>query len=315
MKKLILIGIVGIVALFFWWNNAIAPVNKTDTQKEAFVVAKGAGVKAIAANLKTQNLIKDEYAFYLLVKLLGIENKIQAGSFRLSPSMSSEQIAKELTTGSLDVWITIPEGKRAEEVADILEKNLLSYKPEWRQQLIAQEGYLFPDTYLIPLDASFEQILAIMRNNFDQKYKTLQNIPDNRTQQEIVTIASLIEREGKHDVDRPLIASVIYNRLELGMPLQIDATVQYVLGYQPSEKSWWKRHLSLDDLAVSSAYNTYKNPGLPPSPIANPGIESLQAAVEPAETDYLFYITDKNGINRYAKTNEEHERNIERYGL
>jgi UPF0755 protein len=316
MKKTILpiIIIIGI-AIFFWWQYATSPVNKSDTHKEIFVVAKGAGVKSIAKTLKEQKLIKDETAFYLLVKKLGIENKIQAGSFRLSPSQTAEQIAQSLTKGSLDVWVTIPEGKRAEEIADLLEKNVPSYNTQWREQLLSNEGYLFPDTYLFAQDATIEQIIETMRNNFNQKYKQLSNTQTNRTQSELVTIASLIEREGKHDVDRPLIASVIYNRLDNGMPLQIDATVQYVLGYQPSEQSWWKRHLSLDDLTVSSAYNTYKNIGLPPSPIANPGIQSLKAAMNPANTDYLFYITDKNGINRYGKTNAEHERNIEKYGL
>lgn len=315
MRKLVFPFIIILIAIFFWWQSAIAPVNKTDTHTEMFVIAKGQGVKAIAKNLKAQKLIKDENAFYLLVKTMGIENKIQAGSFRLSPSMSSEQIAKNFTTSSLDVWITIPEGKRAEEIADILEKSVPLYKPSWRQILIQNEGYLFPDTYLIPLDADIEHIITTMRGTFDQKYASLEHTDKTRTQHEIVTIASLIEREAKHDADRPLVASVIYNRLGIGMGLQIDATIQYVLGYQENEQSWWKRHLSLDDLAIASAYNTYKNPGLPPTPIANPGLKSLQAALNPADTEYLFYIADKNGINRYAKTNEEHEANIEKYGL
>lgn len=310
-----LILIVLLIGLFFWYNSAISPVNKDDKHTEMFVIAKGEGVKAIAKNLKEQKLIRDETAFYLLVKRIGVENKIQAGSFRLSPSLSSEQIAKNFITGSLDAWVTIPEGKRAEEIADALEKNVPSYKPEWRAELIENEGYLFPDTYLIPLDATLDQVITTMKDNFTQKYATVKNTQPSLTQKEIVTIASLIEREAKHDADRPIIASVIYNRLNLGMGLQIDATVQYVLGYQNSENSWWKRHLSLNDLAIQSAYNTYKNVGLPPSPIANPGLKSLQAAMNPTETDYLFYITDKNGVNHYAKTNEQHEANIAKYGL
>lgn len=315
MIRTVVIIIIIIIGVFFWWQNALAPVNKTNTHKEIFVITKGQGVKAIAKNLQTQKLIKDQNAFYFLVKKLAIENKIQAGSFRLSPSQSSEQIAKALTKGSLDAWVTIPEGKRAEEIADMLQTTIPSYKPAWRQELIAHEGNLFPDTYLFSIDATLDQVISIMKNNFNQKYETLSNTQPKLTQNEIVTIASLIEREAKHDSDRPLIASVIYNRLDLGMPLQIDATVQYVLGYQPTESSWWKRHLSLDDLKINSAYNTYKNTGLTPTPIANPGLKSLQAAMNPAQTDYLFYMTDKNGINHYAKTNEQHEANIQKYGL
>jgi UPF0755 protein len=303
------------IGLFVWWSSSLAPVNATDKHTEIFVIEKGQGVKAIAKNLEEQKLIKNQTAFYLLVKKLGIENSIQAGSFRLSPSQSAEDIAKNLTKGSLDVWVTIPEGKRADEINALLQKNLPSYKGDWKEKLEANEGYLFPDTYLFPLDSTIDQIITIMQNNFNQKYKTLPNNEGKMTQNEIVTIASLIEREAKHDADRPLIASVIYNRLDLGMPLQIDATVQYILGYQTEEKSWWKRHLSFDDLAIRSAYNTYKNVGLPPTPIANPGIKSLQAALNPANTDYLFYITDKNGINHYAKTNDQQEANIARYGL
>lgn len=315
MRKLLLAITIIAIGLFFWWTNAISPVNTSDTHKEIFVIAKGQGVKAIAKNLKNQKLIRDENAFYLLIKQLGIENKIQAGSFRLSPSLSSEKIAQALTKGSLDAWITIPEGKRADEIADILQKAIPAYTDSWRQKLQANEGYLFPDTYLIPIDADIDQIIAIMRSTFDQKYATITNKKPTMTQHEIVTLASLIEREGKHDEDRPLIASVIYNRLDNGMPLQIDATVQYVLGYQPNESSWWKRHLSFDDLKVASAYNTYIHTNLPPTPIASPGMKALEAAMNPAETDYLFYITDKNGINHYGKTNEEHEQNIEKYGL
>ena len=315
IRLFVILILLGLGGFWFWFSSNTGAVNSSDKHTEMFVVGKGQGVKAIAKNLEEQKLIKNQLAFYLLVKQLGIEEKIQAGSFRLSPSLSAEQIAQNLTKGSLDVWVTIPEGKRADEIADILKQSLPSYKEDWRQKLQAQEGYLFPDTYLFPLDSSIDSIIAIMKTTFDQKYKTVVNKKPTMTQHEIVTIASLIEREGKHDEDRPLIASVIYNRLEIGMPVQIDATIQYVLGYQASEQSWWKRHLSLDDLKVQSAYNTYKNTGLPPTPIASPGIKALEAALNPAQTDYLFYITDKNGINRYAKTNAEHEKNIATYGL
>lgn len=313
-KTLIVIFVIFVTGGYFFWQNQIAPVASTDKHQEIFVVEKGKGIKAIAHNLAERKLIKNETVFYMLIKLLGIENKIQAGSFRLSPSLSSEQIAKDLTSKTLDVWITISEGKRAEEIADILEKSIPTYNQSWRKQMDSEEGYLFPDTYLIPIDATIDQIISIMRNNFTQKYSTL-TFTRKGSQAEIITVASLIEREAKHDQDRPLVASVIYNRLDLGMPLQIDATIQYLLGYQPRERSWWKRHLTIDDLAIRSAYNTYKNTGLPPGPIANPGLESLKAAANPTDTAYLYYISDTQGNNHYAKTNAEHEGNIQKYGL
>lgn len=309
---LIVLLIFGIIS-FFWWTNGTAAVDKNNKTEVTFIVAKGAGVREIANSLKKQGLIKDPIAFFLLVRFaLNIDDKIQAGDHRLSKSMDAATLAKRLTTATNDVWVTLPEGMRAQEIADILEKDLPSYEDSWRKTLEDNEGYLFPDTYLIPKTAGIDMVLAIFKNNFKSKYDALNT---NKNQEEIVTIASLIEREAKHAKDRPLVASVIYNRLDLGMKLDIDATVQYVLGYQTDEKRWWKKNLLFKDLEVNSPYNTYRNAGLPPTPIANPGIASLQAAIAPANTNYLYYIADKNGVNRYAETLEEHSENIEKYGL
>ncbi|MCL4387469.1 endolytic transglycosylase MltG, partial [Patescibacteria group bacterium] len=126
-------------------------------------------------------------------------------------------------------------------------------------------------------------------------------------------VAYLIEREAKKDEDRPLVASVILNRFNIGMKLDIDATIQYALGYQEDEKRWWKKSLTLDDIKLNSPYNTYRVSGLPPTPISNPGLASLQAVVNPSDTNYLYYITDSKGINHYGKTLEEHNANIQKY--
>lgn len=317
MKK---IGVIFIVAFFvvigfvFWWNNGLSPVNARDKSQKMFVVAKGAGIRAISNDLEEQGLIKDDIVFFLYVRKNGLDKKIQAGDFRLSPSMNAEQIAKNLTTGTLDIWITIPEGKRAEEVAEILSERLTNYDESWVGPLKDNEGYLFPDTYLIPKDADIEMIVNLLTTTFSKKFSTIRN-NTNLTDKEIVILASLIEREAKHQEDRPLVSSVMHNRLDAGMPLQIDATVQYALGYNNRDRSWWKKGLTLEDLKYVSPYNTYENPGLPPAPIANPGIAVLEAAANPADTNYLFYITDKNGVNRYATTNAEHNSNIKKYGL
>lgn len=327
---LLLFIVLGIV-FSFWWNQGLAPVNATDKTNKIFIVKKGAGIREIANNLKKDNLIKDPVVFFLLVKRLGLDSKIQAGDFRFSPSESATDIAKGLTTGTLDIWITIPEGKRADEIADILKANIPTYQESWREALQADEGYLFPDTYLIPRDADITLIRSLLKNTFEMKYAEslakarlkvpggtearAQNPQTKLTKTQIITIASMIEREARFVQDRPLVASVILNRLDIGMALQIDATVQYALGYQPATKTWWKKELTFDDLKLASPYNTYTHTTLPPTPISNPGIDAIRAVISPANTNYLYYISDKSGNNHYARTLEEHNANIKKYGL
>lgn len=310
----VLLLIVG--GVFVWWNGNTSAIDPADTKSRTFDVKKGESVREIATDLKNEGLIKDTVAFFLLIKMNNLDGKIQAGEFYLSPSMSMQEIVKALQTGTHDIRVTIPEGKRAEEIADILEKDFSNYDESWRQALVAQEGYLFPDTYSFAKDATIDTIVQTMTDNFEQKYAEINGPEKARlTKKEIVTIASMVEREARHDEDRPIVASVILNRYDIGMKLDIDATIQYALGYNISEGKWWKEGLTVQDLALPSAYNTYKTAGLPPTPIANPGVEALQAVVAPADTPYIFYLTDSSGINHYARTNEEHEANKKKYGL
>ncbi|QQG40906.1 MAG: endolytic transglycosylase MltG [Candidatus Levyibacteriota bacterium] len=316
MKRIaVLFGIIFflLISLSIWWYNGIQPIDKNNNTKTIFVIEKGSGIREIANKLKKENLIKDPVLFFLVVKKQGIDGKIQAGDFRLSPSMTMYEIADNLTHGTLDVWITIPEGKRAEEIADILQEKIPSFDQSWRLQLVKHEGYLFPDTYLVPKDADINLIIALMTKNFDNKFSQIKTA--GKIKNDIVTIASLVEREAKHQQDRPLVASVITNRLRIGMKLDIDATIQYTLGYQRNEKTWWKKALTREDINFNSSYNTYKNPGLPPTPISNPGLAALQAAANPAKTNYFYYISDKKGVNHYAATIEDHNANIRKYDL
>jgi UPF0755 protein len=301
-----------VIALYIWWNRGLSPVNPKDTSHKSFIIPKGAALRTITNDLKEQGFIKDPVVFFLLVKQEGLDKEIQAGNFLISPSMNAREIAELLTTGVMDVWVTVPEGKRTEEIGEILKESLPSYDQSWDEILVQNEGYLFPDTYLIPRDATVEQVVQIMRNNFDAKYEMVDVSNTQYSQEEIVTIASLVEREAKHDEDRPLIASVIENRLDNGIALQIDATIQYAKGV-PGK--WWAPVTLAEYDSVQSPYNTYLQPGLPPGPIANPGIEALEAAANPADTNYLYYISDQNGINRYASTLDGHNENIRRYGL
>lgn len=319
MKRLTVIFILIIIASFavsFWWKDGLLPKNLLDKKTGIFVIRKGAGLKEIAGNLESEGFIKNRIIFFLYTRLQKLEGKIQAGDFRLSPSMSTSEIAQNLTHGTLDIWITIPEGKRAEEIADILQENIPNFNPSWRNTLVGNEGYLFPDTYLIPKDADISLIVSLMRGNFDKQFSKLSISKANKlTKNEIVTIASLIEREAKYDQDRLLVTSVILNRLDIGMKLDIDATLQYALGYQENQKTWWKKGLNNQDKGISSFYNTYRIAGLPPTPISSPGLASLKAVVNPSNTDYLYYMTDAKGVNHYAKTITEHNDNIRIFGL
>lgn len=316
MKRLILFSIflIGGLFIFFYYKEGNLPVDPKNKQSKIFVVRKGENVTEIAKNLEKEGLIRNRVVFYLIVKKLGIERKLQAGDFRLSPSMSAEEIAKKLTHGTLDVWITIIEGLRKEEVAQIFARELNLPASEFMK--MAKEGYLFPDTYLIPKNATINTVLSILANNFEKKYdeKLRQRAKQlGLTDDEVIIIASLIEREAKFFEDRKKVASVIFNRLKADMKLDIDATVQYALGYDHQEKTWWRKNLSLEDLSFDSPYNTYKYKGLPPAPICSPGLDSIKAVLYPEETDYLYYISDKKGKLHFAKTFEEHQRNIKRY--
>lgn len=318
MKKIVVTA--GIIFLtlfisFVWWKDGLSPVNINDNRPQIFVVSPGQGIKEISKNLRDTGLIRNQIVFFLLTKKLGLDKKIEAGDYKLYKSMSADEIANSLTHGTHDIWVTIPEGVRALEIADILKQQIPSYDDSWKSKLEANEGYLFPDTYLIPRDADVDLIINILRNNFDQKYSKLGESKSGLSEQEVVIIASLVEREAKFDKDRPLVASVIINRLNLGMGLNIDATLQYALGYQADEKRWWKKSLTEEDKAISSPYNTYLHAGLPPTPISNPGSASLLAALNPATSNFLYYISDSKGNNHYATTLQGHENNIKKYGL
>lgn len=320
MNKNLFLFFVVLIAVFvgisLWWNHGNSAVNPKDASQKLFVIQPGEGTRQIGTELKNAGLINDPWTFYLLIKLSGLDGKIQAGDYRLSSSEKPLDIAKLMTKGSLDIWVTVPEGKRAAEIAEILKAKMPRYDSTWGQQLVTEEGYLFPDTYLFPHDASINQIIAIMTNNFEQKYnQAIIGKTVSLSKEQGVIIASILEREGSTPDNMKQIASVLENRLNIGMALQVDATVQYALGFQPDFSTWWKKELTTQDLRVNSPYNTYLTSGLPPTPISNPGLAALTAAFHPATTDYLYYISDRQGNLHFAKTLEQQESNIQKYGL
>lgn len=318
MKRLIAVFtlfFILLVGIIFWWENGSLAVDKTNKLPVIFVVNKGEGVRVIANNLKSQKLIRDPIVFFLLTKERGIDKQIQAGDFRLNRSMNAYEIATALTHGTLDIWVTIPEGKRADEIADMLQKSMPTYKESWRDILNQNEGYLFPDTYLFPREADVDQIISIMRNNFDKKYDSVKQMKTtNLTDAQTIILASIVEREASYATDRPLASSVFVNRLNLGMALGSDPTVQYALGYQPDTKSWWKKDLTATDLTIMSPYNTRTNAGLPPGPISNAGLSAIEAALNPAKTNYLYFFADSKGHLHFATTLQGHNANIQKYG-
>ena len=311
---LIILAVFAIIGIF-WWENGLLAVNSADKTSKIFIIHNGEGVREIANNLKEQNLIRDPIVFFLLTKEQGLDKQIQAGDFKLSPSMNANEIANSLTHGTLDIWVTVPEGLRAEEIAAILKAKLPGYNNSWNQILDANEGYLFPDTYLFPRDADINTVLSLFKENFQKKYDSVKNTKTTvLSDAQTIIIASIIEREAAFPGDRPLVASVFINRLNLGMPLGSDPTVQYALGYQADGKTWWKKDLTVNDLAINSPYNTRLNAGLPPTAISNPGLSAIEAALNPAKTNYLYFFADKQGHLHFATTLEGHQANIQKYG-
>lgn len=302
-----------------YYNFLLKPASQTQELK-IFIVKPGQPISQIATNLEKAKLVKSALAFRLLVAQMGITKNIQAGDFRLSPSMSSRQIAQELTHGAIDLWITLPEGLRIEEQAEKLEEKLRSsandvYKFDKKEYIkIAKEGYMFPDTYLIPKDATAEGIATKLRETFEQKIDEdllKKGSKNNLTPDKVVILASLLEKEAKTDQEKSIIAGILINRLRAHVALQVDATVAYAKGYDASKNAWWSPVTINDYRQVKSPYNTYLITGLPSAPISSPGLESIRAAAEPEETEYFYYLHDSKGKIHYAKTVEEHNRNIQ----
>ncbi len=315
----------------------------TDDAPITFTIDTGQSVKEVAGNLKAMGLIEDTELFRRYVQYKGLDSGIQAGSYTLRKTMAIPEIARVLQQAEApDQQVTIPEGKRMEEVANLVaeqsditpEAFLQMAQTGWTGTDLAQkhgfmqqipvtatlEGFLFPDTYRLPMNATPYDLIDRMLADFQR-----QVTPDIQqgigaqglTLYEGITLAAIVEREAVRPEERATIAGVYYNRLRDGWPLAACPTVQYALGYRPDEETWWKRQLFFDDLEVASPYNTYRNLGLPPAPIASPGMGSIQAVAQPAETDYYFFMVDctkDDGSHIFSKNEAEHLENFNRCG-
>jgi len=312
-KILLFLAILISVSFYLFYKEGSLPVNKNSSISKIFTIKQGEALDSIINNLESEGFIRNKIVFRLIVTRLGIERKIQAGEFQLTPNMNANEIANSLTHGTSDSSITLIEGMRKEEMAEIISKILDIPEIEIIQK--TSEGYIFPDTYMVPKNATFDTVYSIIKNNskFIEALKNT-NKSSKLTKKEIIILASLVEREARLPATREKIAGIILKRYLADWPLQIDATVQYILGYQPNEKSWWKKELTEFDLRVDSPFNTYKHPGLPPEPICSPSLSSIEAVINAnPNTPYWYYITDKNGVMHYAVTLEEHEANIQKY--
>lgn len=314
MKKLIplvITALIGFLLIKGWWGVQLSSVSDQKETK-VFVINKGEGFSSVTDRLKKENLIRSSLAFSLLGKQSGLAKQIKAGTFKIAPSYKAGEILKVITDNPIDHWVTLLEGWRVEEMAEKLNSELGLDEKEFLK--VAKEGYMFPDTYLFPKEFNAQQIAKRLIETFEQKYSL-----DLRskvkalglTEDQAVILASIVEREARSDQARRMVASILLKRFKMGMGLNADATIQYALGYQKDEKSWWKRHLTREDLKVESPFNTYLYQGLPPTPICNPSLASLKAlANADPSTPYLYYYHDSKGNSHYAETLEKHNQNV-----
>lgn len=306
-------------------TTAVMQRSDRDAQENIYMTVKsGTTASEISDKLTKLGVIDSKMRFWWLMKLQGDANKFKTGTYAFKPHMDEQAVLDKLVAGDTTiVKFTIPEGFGVKEIAkrladeglvdenEFLEKAKnyapYSYMKKGPNVRYAAEGYLFPDTYELQSDATPEIIMKMMTQDFDNRLT-----PEMRQQaaamglsiHDLITLASLVEKEARYDEDRPIIAQVFLKRLQIGMPLQSDAPLQYLMAGP-------KEDVSLADTKIDSPYNTYQHQGLPPGPIASPGMKAINAVLHPAATDYLYFVADRQGHNHYSTTYEEHEAIVE----
>lgn len=330
IKRVLILIIIIVAVLFFgvlYYQFSVNRRNyssgKNDTAAVDFIVKPGEKVYEIAEHLRREKLINSAALFKIYVKINRYSGKLQAGSYKIVRNLSLVEVVNLLQHGTFDIRLTFPEGWRTEEMSEYLTQAFNRGNPnfstaDFLNQSRYLEGYLFPDTYVVPFDIKTSEFIDLMKNNFDKRVDNKMRNDLTKLDlglKDVVTLASIVERESNNDKDRPVIAGILIKRFRSGWPLEADATVQYALSSKNHKEGqdWWPKELSAEDLAIESPYNTRKNQGLPPGPISNPGLLSIKASIYPLETPYWFYLTDKNGVTHYAKTLQEHEDNISKF--
>ncbi|MFZ5651272.1 MAG: endolytic transglycosylase MltG [Bacillota bacterium] len=323
-----------VVAVFsflgaLYWKALLLPAGYgKDSGEVSIVIPENATGASIGEMLYKKGLVRGPDVVTIYARLNNVDQKLKPGRYILNRGQSVPEIVSVLVAGSQDrIKITVPEGYSLSQLEDLLAqkglvdrgrfRTLISEKQRYKNEFIKKipqgeglEGYLFPDTYHIGSGTTEEEIVGMMLDRFEAEIMSLdyerKALEKNLTLHEAVTVASMIEGEAAVNEERQVIAGVIYNRLRMGMPLQIDATVKYALGGQP-KKIYYK------DLEVNSPYNTYRVSGLPPGPISSPGRASLLAALNPAKTEYLYYVAKPDGTHAFSSSLEEHNINRKKY--
>jgi UPF0755 protein len=282
----------------------------------------GSGIRKLADDLKTGGVIRSKWHFVLLTRLRGDAHHLKAGEYRFSDDMTPDVILRKIVAGEVDYRkFTLPEGYSMYQAAELLEqkgyfrREAFLEKCRDKEFLVrlglkegSAEGYLYPATYNLSRGGSEEQLLEQMIGQFNKAYATLQEGKGTQklSRHEIITLASMIEKEAVSADEKPIISSVFYNRLRISMPLQSDPTAVY--GVRA-----FSGKVSRSDILRPSPYNTYLNKGLPPGPIGNPGVDAVQAAMHPAQTDFLYFVARQDGTHQFSRNLAEHNRAVVRY--
>jgi UPF0755 protein len=329
IKKIVIVSAVIIIGTLAWqgatlYRYAYHPAGTVDAQDLIPVIA-GETFTSLASKLEQRGIITDTRSFKLLALIRGDDKKLKAGEYALSPSMTPIQVLDTFVGGQSYLHrLTIPEGYTLKQIAEKVHRNEYGQRDEFITlandptfvsrfgiEVQSLEGYLFPDTYYFPKGASIEMIIKKMVERFKEQFppQWKDRAKDlDRSIHEIVTLASIIEKETGDPSERPVIASVFHNRLKKKMRLESDPTVIY--GIPNFDGNIKRKHLT-----ALTPYNTYKIKGLPPGPIANPGRAAIEAALYPAQTDYLFFVSKKDTTHHFSRTIQEHQKAVRKYQL
>ncbi len=332
-KKLTLIAIVSIIIVVLigaFVAYEIGPYNRKNKKDIIIDIPSGSSVSKISNILYENKLIKNKVLFKLVVKLSNDAHSIKAGKYLVNQTYSNKDILDLLISGKVyndGIKVTIPEGLTSNEIIDILVDKKIGNENKYKElvknptefyekytflkenDIKSLEGFLYPDTYYFSENDDEFKVLSTMISRFNSEYndELIKRQKELKmTLEQVINMASIIEKEAVLDKDRPLIASVFYNRLKIGMPLQSDATIQYIFDER-------KQIVTYNDLKIDSPYNTYINKGMPPTPISNPGIKSIKAALYPEKTDYLYFVATIDGGNNYSTNYEDHLKYVKEY--